>query len=74
MAEKITTSVTSRLRLTIEVSSGSNWGGECALDQVYSQTSRETLNKVLDIFLKAGVRVTIIGQPEVIAVTTATKR
>jgi hypothetical protein len=36
---------TARIRVLVEVQAGT-WGGDCPLDQVYRQASREALEKV----------------------------
>lgn len=62
-----------RAQITIEVDSGSNWGNETQVAQVFDQAGRETADKIEQALQKEFSGVTFIGTPRVIAVLAEEK-
>lgn len=58
--------VRTRVTLIIELDSGSVWGADTSMGQIFQQSEEETLQKVQDHILKIGARV--FGKPKVIAI------
>ena len=66
---------TARVRLIIEVATGSSWTADTTMAQIYKQASTETLAKVRTIIgNNRHLDAKIIGEPEVIAVYHAMER
>lgn len=71
------TSAYARVKLEVEISVNSSWGGDCSIDQVHRQAAEEAIgfieNKVCreaDIRL----RMKIVGQPIISAVIVERKK
>lgn len=68
---------TARVKVEMEILSGSTWGDTCAISQVQSQAVEGALGflrQLGDKFPEFRARVKIVGEPEVIAVLVEEKK
>lgn len=49
-----------RVRVTLDVPAGSSWSDDVTVKQVREQASKETVQKLENIFLKEGIRVVLM--------------
>jgi hypothetical protein len=57
-----------RVQITVEVDSGSCWGGGASLDQVHQQATEGALDRLRRALQPTDVR--IVGEPKVTAIMT----
>lgn len=66
-----TITASARVQVTVEIDAGQPWGGNCSVDQVYSQAKESALQRLTQA-LKPGEHgiIRIVGEPRVLGVFT----
>ena len=60
-----------KVQLTVEVPTGDLWGGECAVDQVYTQAAASAKAKLRAVLSRPGSGdIEIVGEPKIIGIIT----